>query len=143
MTDWSPDDRKPLGFTFADSRSAGDGYSLDPAAGTLTRWTTSETGGLDTKALAEPALIRWPSFDGREISGFYYRPPARFSGKQPVLIDIHGGPEGQARPGFQGRGNYRLNELGVAIIEPNVRGSTGYGKSFVKLDNGFKAGRHD
>jgi dipeptidyl aminopeptidase/acylaminoacyl peptidase len=55
-----------------------------------------------------------------------------------VLINIHGGPEGQARPGFQGRGNYLLNELGVAIIEPNVRGSTGYGKSFVKLDNGFK-----
>ncbi len=127
-----------LGFTFADTRSAGDAYSLDPATGKLTRWTTSETGGLDTKALPEPALIRWPSFDGREISGFYYRPPARFPGKRPVLIDIHGGPEGQVRPGFQGRGNYLLNELGVAIIEPNVRGSTGYGKSFVKLDNGFK-----
>ena len=127
-----------LGFTFADTRSAGDAYSLDPATGKLTRWTTSETGGLDTKALPEPVLIRWPSFDGREISGFYYRPPARFPGKRPVLIEIHGGPEGQARPGFQGRGNYFLNELGVAIIEPNVRGSTGYGKTFVKLDNGFK-----
>jgi dipeptidyl aminopeptidase/acylaminoacyl peptidase len=127
-----------LGFTFADTRSAGDAYSLDPATGKVTRWTTSETGGLDTKALPEPALIRWPSFDGREISGFYYGPPARFPGKRPVLIDIHGGPEGQARPGFQGRGNYFLNELGVVIIEPNVRGSTGYGKSFVKLDNGFK-----
>jgi dipeptidyl aminopeptidase/acylaminoacyl peptidase len=127
-----------LGFTLADTRSAGDAYSLAPATGKLTRWTTSETGGLDTKALPEPALIRWPSFDGREISGFYYHPPARFAGKRPVLINIHGGPEGQARPGFQGRGNYFLNELGVAIIEPNVRGSTGYGKSFVKLDNGFK-----
>jgi dipeptidyl aminopeptidase/acylaminoacyl peptidase len=127
-----------LGFTFADTRSAGDAYSLDPATGKVTRWTTSETGGLDTKALPEPALIRWPSFDGREISGFYYHPPARFAGKRPVLINIHGGPEGQARPGFQGRGSYFLNEQGVAIIEPNVRGSTGYGKSFVKLDNGFK-----
>ena len=127
-----------LGFTFADTRSAGDVYSLDPAMGKLTRWTTSETGGLDTKHLSEPVLIRWPSFDGRQISGFYYRPPARFAGRRPVLINIHGGPESQARPGFQGRGNYLLGELGVAIIEPNVRGSTGYGKSFVKLDNGFK-----
>jgi dipeptidyl aminopeptidase/acylaminoacyl peptidase len=127
-----------LGFTFGDTRSAGDAYALDPATGKLTRWTASETGGLDTRALPEPALIRWPSFDGREISGFYYRPPAHFAGKRPVLIDIHGGPEGQATPGFQGRGNYFLNELGVAIIEPNVRGSTGYGKSFVKLDNGVK-----
>jgi dipeptidyl aminopeptidase/acylaminoacyl peptidase len=127
-----------LGFTFANTRSAGDAYSLDPATGKLTRWTASETGGLDTTVLSDAALIRWSSFDGREISGFYYRPPARFPGKRPVLIDIHGGPEGQARPGFQGRGNYLLNELGVAIIEPNVRGSTGYGKSFVKLDNGFK-----
>ena len=127
-----------LGFTLASTRSAGDAYALAPATGKLTRWTVSEAGGLDTTVLSDPVLIRWPSFDGREISGFYYRPPARFPGKRPVLIDIHGGPEGQARPGFQGRGNYLLNELGVAIIEPNVRGSTGYGKSFVKLDNGFK-----
>jgi dipeptidyl aminopeptidase/acylaminoacyl peptidase len=88
--------------------------------------------------LAEPRLIRWPSFDGREITGFYYRPPARFTGKRPVIINIHGGPEGQSRPGFLGRSNYFLNELGVAVIYPNVRGSTGYGKSFVKLDNGMK-----
>jgi dipeptidyl aminopeptidase/acylaminoacyl peptidase len=127
-----------LGFTLTTTRSAGDAYSLDPTTGRLTRWTESETGGLNTSALPEPALIRWRSFDGREISGFYYRPPARFSGKRPALINIHGGPEGQARPGFVGRGNYLLNELGVAIIEPNVRGSTGYGKSFVKLDNGLK-----
>jgi dipeptidyl aminopeptidase/acylaminoacyl peptidase len=127
-----------LGFTFANTRSAGDAYALDPATGKLTRWTASETGGLDTTVLADPVLIRWPSFDGREISGFYYRPPARFTGKRPVRIEIHGGPEGQARPGFQGRDNYLLNELGVATIEPNVRGSTGYGKSFVKLDNGLK-----
>jgi dipeptidyl aminopeptidase/acylaminoacyl peptidase len=127
-----------LGFTLATTRSAGDAYSLDPATGKLTRWTESETGGLDTSLLPRPSLIRWPSFDGRQISGFYYRPPARFSGKRPVLINIHGGPEGQARPGFLGRGNYALNELGVAIVEPNVRGSTGFGKSFVKLDNGLK-----
>jgi dipeptidyl aminopeptidase/acylaminoacyl peptidase len=82
-------------------------------------------------------LITWKSFDGTEISGFYYKPSAKFSGKRPVIISIHGGPEGQSFPGFQGRNNYFLNELGVALIYPNVRGSTGYGKEFVKLDNGM------
>jgi dipeptidyl aminopeptidase/acylaminoacyl peptidase len=66
-----------------------------------------------------------------------YRPPQRFAGKRPVIIDIHGGPESQSRPGFLGRQNYYLNELGVALLYPNVRGSTGYGKTFLKLDNGY------
>jgi dipeptidyl aminopeptidase/acylaminoacyl peptidase len=125
-----------LGFTLSTVRSPGDVYVLDPARGALARWTESETGGLDASALPEPELIRWKSFDGREITGFYYRPPARFTGKRPVIVDIHGGPESQARPGFQGRQTYLMAELGVALIEPNVRGSTGYGKSFTKLDNG-------
>ena len=127
-----------LGFAVSTVRSAGDVYSLDPVSGRLTRWTESETGGLDTSALSDPTLIRWTSFDGREITGFYYRPPPRFTGKRPVVIDIHGGPESQAVPGFQGRDNYLLAELGVALIQPNVRGSTGHGKSFTKLDNGKK-----
>jgi dipeptidyl aminopeptidase/acylaminoacyl peptidase len=92
---------------------------------------------LDTSKLPEPERIQWTSFDGRPISGFYYRPPRRFTGKRPVLISIHGGPESQAVPGFLGRSNYFLNEHGVAIVFPNVRGSTGYGKTFVKLDNGM------
>jgi dipeptidyl aminopeptidase/acylaminoacyl peptidase len=127
-----------LGFALSTVRSAGDVYSLDPVSGRLTRWTESETGGLDPAALTDPTLVRWTSFDGREITGFYYRPPARFAGKRPVVIDIHGGPESRAVPGFQGRDNYLLAELGVALIYPNVRGSTGYGKSFTKLDNGTK-----
>jgi dipeptidyl aminopeptidase/acylaminoacyl peptidase len=135
--DWQPAG-KALGLTLSTVRSAGDVYSLDPATGKLARWTRSETGGLDTTALASPSLIRWTSFDGREITGFYYRPPPRFTGKRPVAIEIHGGPEGQSQPGFQGRDNYLLTELGVALIQPNVRGSTGYGKSFTKLDNGTK-----
>jgi dipeptidyl aminopeptidase/acylaminoacyl peptidase len=81
--------------------------------------------------------VKWTSFDGRSISGFLYMPPAKFSGPRPVVINIHGGPEGQSRPGFLGRNNYYLNELGVAMIFPNVRGSTGFGKTFLKLDNGF------
>jgi dipeptidyl aminopeptidase/acylaminoacyl peptidase len=133
---WHPT-RNLLGFTLSTIRSPGDVYVLDPARQTLTRWTESETGGLDTSTLPEPELIRWTSFDGREITGFYYRPPAKFTGKRPVIVDIHGGPEGQALPGFQGRQTYFLSELGVALIEPNVRGSTGYGKTFTKLDNGM------
>src|SRR5260370_25940108 len=72
------------------------------------------------------------------ISGFLYKPPAKFTGKRPVLVVIHGGPEGQSQPTFLGRSNYLLNELGIALIYPNVRGSTGYGKTFSLLDNGFK-----
>jgi dipeptidyl aminopeptidase/acylaminoacyl peptidase len=72
------------------------------------------------------------------ISGFLLRPPAAFSGKRPVIVNIHGGPESQARPGFLGRNNFYLNELGIAMIYPNIRGSSGYGKTFLKLDNGFK-----
>lgn len=128
---------RDLGFTLATARSTADVYSLDIGKGRITRWTASETGGLDTSAFAQARPIAWKSFDQRSITGFLYRPPARFTGKRPVIIDIHGGPEGQSRPRFLGRDNYLLDELGIAIIFPNVRGSTGYGKSFVKLDNGF------
>ncbi|HEX8692808.1 MAG TPA: prolyl oligopeptidase family serine peptidase [Longimicrobium sp.] len=134
---WHNNSRE-LGFSLGSARSTSDVYSLDAQTGQVTRWTESELGGLVASDLVEPSLIRWNSFDGREITGFYYRPPARFTGKRPVIINIHGGPEGQSRPGFQGRNNYFLNELGVAIIYPNVRGSTGYGKTFVKLDNGMR-----
>lgn len=92
-------------------------------------------GGLDAARFSEPELVRWKTFDGRTISGFLYKPPARFAGRRPVLINIHGGPEGQSRPSFLGRSNYYINELGLAVIYPNVRGSTGYGKTFLKLDN--------
>jgi dipeptidyl aminopeptidase/acylaminoacyl peptidase len=95
-------------------------------------------GFIDVSTLQEPQLITWKSFDGTMISGYYYKASSRFSGKRPVIIDIHGGPEGQARPTFIGRSNYYLNELGISIIYPNVRGSNGYGKSFLDMDNGFK-----
>ncbi len=113
-------------------------YSLTVSTGQVTRWTESELGGQVASQLSEATPITWKTFDGRELSGFYYKPPSRFTGKRPVIINIHGGPEGQSRPGFMGRSNYFLNELGVAIIFPNVRGSTGYGKTFVDLDNGLK-----
>ena len=125
-----------LGFSFSSARSVEDAYSLDVLTGRLERWTESETGGLNPADFAEPELIHWPTGDGRSISGFLYTPPARFPGRRAVIINIHGGPEGQSRPGFLGRNNYYLNELGVALIFPNVRGSTGHGKTFAKLDNG-------
>ncbi|MDQ3804579.1 MAG: prolyl oligopeptidase family serine peptidase [Acidobacteriota bacterium] len=129
---------RDLGFNLSSARSTSDVYSLDAQTGKVERWTESELGGLNPASLAEPELVRWKTFDGREISGFLYLPPAKFTGPRPVIINIHGGPEGQARPGFIGRNNYFLNELGVAIIYPNVRGSSGYGKTFLRLDNGFK-----
>lgn len=128
---------RDLAFTLGSSRSSYDVYSLDLTTGKVERWTTSETGGLNPESFSEAHLIHWKTFDGKTISGFLYRPPAKFTGKRPVIVDIHGGPEGQYRPGFLGRNNYFVNELGVVMIFPNVRGSTGYGKTFLTLDNGF------
>jgi dipeptidyl aminopeptidase/acylaminoacyl peptidase len=126
-----------IGLTFTSARSAADAYSVDPNTLEVTRWTRSETGGLDTEANVEPELIEVASFDGEAVSGFLYRPdPARFPGRRPLIVNIHGGPEAQSRAGFLGRNNYLINELGIAIFYPNVRGSSGYGKRFVSLDNG-------
>jgi dipeptidyl aminopeptidase/acylaminoacyl peptidase len=133
---WRKNSRE-LAFSLNTASQPYDAYSLDMATGKLERWTFSETGGLNTSGFAEPNLIHWKSWDDRTISAFLYKPPAKFSGKRPVIIDIHGGPEGQVRPDFLGSDNYYINELGIAMIYPNVRGSTGYGKSFQKLDNGF------
>jgi dipeptidyl aminopeptidase/acylaminoacyl peptidase len=129
---------RDLGLGINSAKSPADVYSLDTVTGKVERWTFSETGGLNTANFVEPQLIKWQTFDGKTISGFLYAPdPKRFPGKRPVIVNIHGGPEGQFRPGFLGRNNYYLNELGVALIFPNVRGSTGYGKTFLKLDNGM------
>ena len=126
-----------IGFTFTSARSPADAYSVNPQTLAVTRWTQSETGGLDPNVNIEPELVEARSFDGERISGFLYRPdPRRFPGPRPLIVNIHGGPEGQSRPGFLGRNNYLLNEQGIAIFYPNVRGSTGYGKRFLGLDNG-------
>ncbi|MEO1210292.1 MAG: prolyl oligopeptidase family serine peptidase [Cyanobacteria bacterium J06638_20] len=126
-----------LGFTLTSARASSDVYSLNVATGTVERWTESETGGINTATFSEPELVEWRSFDDRPITGFLYRPPTTFTGKRPVIINIHGGPEGQFRPYFLARSNFYLNELGVALLYPNVRGSSGYGKTFLKLDNGY------
>ena len=126
-----------IGLSLASAKAALDVYSVNPTTLDVTRWTTSETGGLDPAVNVEPELIEVTSFDGVAVSGFLYRPDARkFPGRRPLIIDIHGGPESQSRPAFMGRANYLLNELGVAIFRPNVRGSSGYGKRFLGLDDG-------
>ena len=128
---------RELAFALSTAKEPYDVYSLDMVTGKLERWTFSETGGLNTEGFSEAQLIHWKSWDDRSISGFLYKPTSKFVGKRPVIIDIHGGPEGQSTPDFLGRDNYFINELGVAMIYPNVRGSTGYGKTFQKLDNGL------
>lgn len=126
-----------LGLTLNSNRTGIDAYSVNPETLAVTRWTRSETGGRDTADNVAPALVEIASFDGEPMSGYLYRPdPARHRGKRPLIINIHGGPEGQATPRFLGRDNYLVNELGIAIFYPNVRGSTGFGKRFVALDNG-------
>jgi dipeptidyl aminopeptidase/acylaminoacyl peptidase len=134
--EWRNNSRE-VAFSLSSASQPFDAYSVDMASGKIERWTFSETAGLNTSGFAQPQLIHWKSWDERSISAFLYKPGTKFSGKRPVIIDIHGGPEGQVRPDFLGRDNYYLNELGIAMIFPNVRGSTGYGKTFQKLDNGF------
>lgn len=126
-----------IGFSMSSATVPGDVFAVDPRTLKVTRWTHSETGGLDASHNVEPTLVSIKSFDGETVTGFLYRPdPAKFPGKRPLLFDIHGGPEGQTRPDFLGPQNYYLNELGIALFLPNVRGSSGFGKRFVNLDNG-------
>lgn len=134
---WHPQGGE-FAFSFGSAKSPSDVYSYRVSDGTLVRWTDSETGPIDLSELPEPQLIHWKSFDGREISGFLYPPPPKFRGPRPVIVKIHGGPESQSRPGFLDRLNYFINERGIAVILPNVRGSSGYGKSFLKLDNALQ-----
>ena len=129
---------RDLAVTLSSAQSPGDAYSIDVADNSVTRWTESKAPGIDASKFRSAERIAWKSFDGLAIGGFLTRPSPKFTGRRPVIVSIHGGPEAQARPGFFGRWNYFIDELGIALIEPNVRGSTGYGKTFVTLDNGMK-----
>ena len=131
-------DNNSIAFTFTNSVTNADVYEWNNGTQKLTRWTESESGGMNLSGIETPKLINWKSFDGLNISGFLYQANKKFTGKRPVIINIHGGPEGQSLPAFLGRNNFYLNELGVSIIFPNVRGSVGYGKTFSDLDNGMK-----
>ena len=127
-------DSSRLGFTMRSATTPSDVFSVDFGTRVLTRWTRSELGGIDANRLTEPELVRYRTFDGRSIPAFVYRP--RGPGPHPVIVNIHGGPESQSRPSFSSTTQYYVNELGAAVIYPNVRGSRGYGKTYLKLDNG-------
>ena len=136
--EFSPDS-KHLGFTLARPDAPADAYSVELENDKLTRWTYSEVGGLNPASFVTPTRIRFKSFDGREIPAHVYKPrSAAAPNRVPVLINIHGGPEGQAQPYFTGATQFYVNELGIAVIYPNVRGSSGYGKTYLKLDNAEK-----
>ncbi|CAN5232905.1 S9 family peptidase [soil metagenome] len=138
--EFSPDGKR-LGMTLNNATTPSDAFSLelgaDPlSAGKLVRWTDSETGGLDPQTFVSPELIEYRTFDGRMIPAWVYRPQG--PGPHPVIVDIHGGPEGQERPGFSSTVQLWGNQLGAAVVAPNVRGSAGYGKEYLKLDNAMK-----
>lgn len=135
---FSPDGTR-IALTLNTATSPSDVHVIDIAAKTLTRWTQSEVGGLDTSRFVAPSLVRYESFDGLSVPAFYYRPAnVPTDRKLPVVIQIHGGPEAQAFPTFSPSIQYLVNELGIAVLVPNVRGSAGYGKTYLQLDNGFK-----
>jgi dipeptidyl aminopeptidase/acylaminoacyl peptidase len=136
--DFAPDGRR-LAFTLNTSTSPSDVYVIDLDTAMLTRWTRSEIGGLDANKFVVPTLIHYPTFDRRGIPAFYYRPAGTVAGaKLPVIISIHGGPESQALPTFSASTQFLVGELGAAVLVPNVRGSAGYGKTYLSLDNAAK-----
>ena len=127
-----------IGVVLNSPKTPGDTFSLDIESAKLTRWTYSETGGLDNDSFVEPELVRFPTFDEvdgvrRTIPAFYYKPEG--TGPFPVMISIHGGPESQRRPSYGPTTQFLVNQLGIAVLGPNVRGSAGYGKSYLELDN--------
>lgn len=133
---FSPDGGK-LAVGLTNATTAGDIWDIDMASGAVTRWTRSEAGELDPARLAEPELVRFKSFDGLSVPALVYRPRgAAPDAKLPVIIDIHGGPEGQTRPSWNPGAQYFADVLGAIVILPNVRGSDGYGTRYLNLDNG-------
>ncbi|SMC96517.1 prolyl oligopeptidase family serine peptidase [Chryseobacterium sp. YR221] len=130
-------DGKSLYFSQSAANSGSDIYKMDIASQNIEKWTESEQGEMQPADMAVPKLIEWKSFDGMKITGFYYPAPAKFTGKRPVLISIHGGPEGQSMATSLGQANYFPNEMGIAMIVPNVRGSSGFGKTYIAADNGY------
>ncbi|MCC5807064.1 MAG: S9 family peptidase [Opitutales bacterium] len=136
---WHPDGNR-IAFALETPRSPNDAYVIDTESGELEQWTFSEVGGLDTGRFVVPELIRFNTFDvvdgrPRELSAWMFRPETE--GPHPVVVFIHGGPAAQYRPRFSPLWQYITNEMGAAVIAPNVRGSTGYGRTFVSLDDGY------
>ncbi|MBX9401413.1 alpha/beta fold hydrolase [Lysobacter sp. BMK333-48F3] len=141
--EFSPDGRR-IALSINTATSPSDVYVIDLAPAQLTRWTRSEVGGLDASKFVAPSLVRYPTFDQvdgrpRTIPAFYYKPAQVPAGKKlPVVVQIHGGPEAQSLPSFSATAQFLANELGAAVLVPNVRGSAGYGRTYLGLDNAEK-----
>ena len=131
---FSPDSKR-LAMSMSSSTSPWDVYVYELEDGSLTRWTESELGGMPSGSLVEPEIVSYSSFDGLDIPAVVYR--AQGEEPSPVLIDIHGGPTSQFRPGFSPLTQFYAGELGITVIGPNVRGSTGYGMTYARLDDGM------
>ena len=139
-------DNKRLALNLSTAQTPSDVYVLElcrrpESARSIQRWTYSEVGGLDTSEFVEPRLVRYPTFDQvgdkqRTVPAFVYQPRGR--GPHPVIIHVHGGPESQYRPAFSKKSQMWLAELGVAVIAPNIRGSTGYDGTYLSLDDGMR-----
>ena len=138
-------DNDRLAFNLSTSQTPNDVFVLKlgrrtERAGALQRWTYSEVGGLDTSDFAKPRLVHYPTFDfvderPRTVPAFLYEPEG--DGPHPVIIRVHGGPESQYRPAFSARTQMWVAELGVAVIAPNIRGSSGYDTDYLAMDNGY------
>jgi acetyl esterase/lipase len=129
-------DSRHLLATVSTPRAPADVWEYDILGRDVVRWTKSEIGGLHPDQFITPTVIRFPSFDGREIPADYYRPPG--DGPFATIIYVHGGPESQARPTFNPFFQYLAANRNVAVIAPNLRGSTGYGLEYMGLDDGTK-----
>ncbi len=129
-------DGNKLAFVFNSSRNPTDVWLYDLKTRALSQVTHSSLAGIPQSSFVEPELIRYKTFDGREIPAWYYKPQntANSNNSLPVIVNVHGGPEGQAQPTFSAIFQYFLSR-GYAVLAPNVRGSTGYGKSFTHLDD--------
>jgi dipeptidyl aminopeptidase/acylaminoacyl peptidase len=130
---YSRDDRL-LAIVASGSAAPADVWVLERGAGAFRQLTTSPHAGVDLAKLVKPELVRFRAEDGLELHGWLYR-PAGVTGRAPYVLSFHGGPEGQERPSF--RSDYQaLLAQGIGVFAPNVRGSSGFGKRFVNLDNG-------
>ena len=131
--DFSGDGRR-LVFALSHAQGPSEIWSVETATGHVQQWSRSSTAGISSGSFVPAELVHWKSFDGRSISGFLYRPQGSPGRPTPVLMSVHGGPEAQERPQFSVLNQYLVNR-GIAVLAPNVRGSTGYGRVFTHLDD--------
>ncbi|MFC6787569.1 S9 family peptidase [Halobaculum halobium] len=127
-------DADQVAVTVTGSAINANTYVVDVKSGESRRWTYAATAGVPPETFVEPELVHYPTFDGRDIPAFFSTPDDAPEGDTPVIVDIHGGPESQRRPSFNAVKQYFLNN-GYAVFEPNVRGSSGYGKAYAHLDD--------